>query len=347
MNNIVAKKVKGHKYTWVYINLPKEIEEMMVAFGKEIDETDLFKEEADGGLETQFHITLKYGLETENPKDPKGRLKEEKGGEYYLGESSIFEAEKYDVVKIEVESEDLKRLHDRLNELPHDDKHPDYHAHATIAYVKSGTGKKYVGKFKINKSFKFKEVYFGNNKRNYKIKLSNAINWFRLACFNKELFRLAAIRGEWWIMDGQAQFADAEVGDMNHSGYVIEHILSQHDFDSDTTDLTELTDEQLVEAGLIQEEIDVVRDRVDPREYGMKNLGWKRVAGNNIQTQTLTFDDLRAIGNGIYDIDDEVKDNEEFYIEVMGNNKLYSGVPYSVINNCDVNQLGQYTRGMF
>jgi 2'-5' RNA ligase len=181
---VISKKVSGN-YSWSYINLPKEVEDKMKEFGEEIDKEDLYVKEADDGLETEFHVTVKYGLLTDNPKEPKGRLEDEKGGEFYLGESSIFETEKYDVVKMEVESEDLKRIHDRLNELPHEDKYPDYKAHATIAYVKKGKGKKYVGKFKIDQSFKFKEVYFGDKqKKNHEIKLSNMFNdWSSLRRF--------------------------------------------------------------------------------------------------------------------------------------------------------------------
>lgn len=164
---------KKNDYSWVYINLSKEIEELMLDFKEKIEKEDIFEKEED----VCDHVTIKYGLKTDDPKDPKSRLEDEKGGEFYLGESSIFETEKYDVVKIEVESEDLKRIHDRLNELPHEDKYPDYKAHATIAYVKKGKGKKYVGKFKIDKAFKFKEVYFGDKqKKNHKIKLANLFN---------------------------------------------------------------------------------------------------------------------------------------------------------------------------
>ena len=33
-----------------------------------------------------------------------------------------------------------------------------------------------------------------------------------------------AQQGEWWIISGQANYADANIGDMNHSGYVIDAI---------------------------------------------------------------------------------------------------------------------------
>ncbi len=41
-----------------------------------------------------------------------------------------------------------------------------------IAYVKSGTGKKYDGKFKIDEKFDFDCVYFGDiDKKDHKVKL--------------------------------------------------------------------------------------------------------------------------------------------------------------------------------
>jgi 2'-5' RNA ligase len=180
-------KVK-HNYSWVFLNLPDDIQKQIVSFGEEIEKEDLYGKEGDGGLELDPHITVKYGLLTEDAKDAKERIDSEKGGKVYLGKSSIFENEKFDVIKIDVESKDLERLHNKLNALPHEEKHPDFHAHATIAYVKTGCGKKYIGKFKIDKSFKFKEVFFGDKKENRKkIKL----------CFNLKLYKIAQI----WMSD--------------------------------------------------------------------------------------------------------------------------------------------------
>ena len=177
-NSRLAKKV-SHHYSWVYLDLPEEACALMKAFTHQIDPDDLFVEEGDGGKETDFHVTVKYGLNTDEVKEIKERLDEEKGGKVHLGSSSIFEADEYDVVKIDVKSDALNKLHAKLNELPHEDKHPDYHAHATIAYVKSGKGKKYVGKFKVNQDFKFKEVYFGDrDKKNHKISLAGSLHWY-------------------------------------------------------------------------------------------------------------------------------------------------------------------------
>ena len=165
-------KDTGHEHSWVFVDLPKDIIDLMLQFGEQIDPEDLYEKEAENGLEKEPHITVKYGLTTNDVADVKDRLEKEKGGSGHIGSSSIFEVDEYDVVKVTVESEDLLRIHTKLNELPHEDSHPDYQAHATLAYVKSGTGKKYKGKFHINKDFKFNEVFFGDLKgKNHKVKL--------------------------------------------------------------------------------------------------------------------------------------------------------------------------------
>jgi hypothetical protein len=151
------------------------------------------------------------------------------------------------------------------------------------------------------------------------------MNWFKKY--------KTAIRGEWWIVDGTAVFADAEVGDYNHSGVVIDSILSQHDLDPYKFDIDAHSEEQLMEIGMSKEEIDAITDKTDPREYGLKHLGWKRINENNIQTQTLASEDLRHIANGLYDIDNNIQKEEEFNIYVNGPGKYYSDVRYEDIES--------------
>jgi 2'-5' RNA ligase len=51
-----------------------------------------------------------------------------------------------------VQNSALYEINAKLSELPHTTNFPDYHPHATIGYLKSGMGKKYVEKFK-NKQY--------------------------------------------------------------------------------------------------------------------------------------------------------------------------------------------------
>jgi predicted double-glycine peptidase len=85
----------------------------------------------------------------------------------------------------------------------------------------------------------------------------------------------------------------------------------------------------------------------DARLYAMKWDSWKRVAGNNVETWTLTAQDLKAIADGlaeIYEQDgvEEIPTDDEFNIEVRATKKYYTGVPWSAVDSGDVSEV---TRG--
>ena len=52
------------------------------------------------------------------------------------------------------------------------------------------------------------------------------MNWHNWQLRKENLNKEASLRGEWWIVDGQAQFADGDVGDLNHEAAVIEDARS-------------------------------------------------------------------------------------------------------------------------
>lgn len=119
-----------------------------------IKDEDLYtgKDDAwdDFGKTTDPHVTVLYGLiagtlQNEDYKDAIfsyfRRLPP-----FYIRSTgiSIFENDKYDVVKFDIElTEQLEECNEFLKQFPFENSYPEYHPHCTIAYVKKGLGKKY------------------------------------------------------------------------------------------------------------------------------------------------------------------------------------------------------------
>ena len=183
------------------------------------------------------------------------------------------------------------------------------------------------------------------------------------------------MRGEWWIDDsGFAMFADGDIGGMNHEGYVIDRVNRQilyhlgidaddsgegvegvfeHEEELDEIlgetenyeELYKALDAQLVtlwpDAQQRKDALSVVRGGLDARVYGLKWDGWKRVKGTEIETWTLTPDDLSAIARGLGDTGDEIE-NCKFNIEVRSTGKYYVDVPLDVIDKGRISALREY-----
>jgi len=105
----------------------------------------------DYGLEKEPHLTLLYGFDGDvEPEDVKKILdiKMKSPITISIYDISIFENENFDVVKFSIKSDELDKIHNSLKLLPNKQSYPNYTPHITIAYVKKGTGKKYIGKLK-------------------------------------------------------------------------------------------------------------------------------------------------------------------------------------------------------
>jgi 2'-5' RNA ligase len=132
-----------HKFSSTQVNLPAEIADRIIAFGRRVPDADL----AEDGREDKPHITVKYGLHGWDAKFAEQALAGEKPARVTFGKVSLFETNPdFDVIKVEVKSDDLHRLNKKVSESqPVTDTHPTYRPHATIAYVKKGKGARYVG----------------------------------------------------------------------------------------------------------------------------------------------------------------------------------------------------------
>ena len=118
-----------------------------------IDKDDLYTEEGDDGygLETESHVTVLYGLHEEvDEKNLIDWIKDfSKDMEYHISISKmgVFKNSKFEVLKLDVDSESLKYFNKKLCEnFPYTSKFPEYNPHITIAYLKKGTSQKYLKK---------------------------------------------------------------------------------------------------------------------------------------------------------------------------------------------------------
>jgi len=153
LTNIVKKillEKKGDTYdsgcVMLYFNFPqlKEIHE-------KIDKEDLYTEDGPRtfGLEDEPHITLLYGIKPRIPLDDIVEVIDEfTYTPCKIHNASLFEHEKYDVLKFDVSGKNIHETNEALTEaVPYENDHPDYHPHLTIGYIKSGKGKKYTKLF--------------------------------------------------------------------------------------------------------------------------------------------------------------------------------------------------------
>jgi hypothetical protein len=144
---------ENHKFDYGCLMLNLEIPKWEYLEKSFIKPEDLYTDEVGFGIEDKPHTTILYGFhdDEDTPAKLKKLLKNEKGIEISLDAITIFEGDKYDVLKFDVQSDDLVRLNKLMKDnFEYTNSFPNYHPHMTIAYVKKGEGKKYCGKMKEN-----------------------------------------------------------------------------------------------------------------------------------------------------------------------------------------------------
>jgi 2'-5' RNA ligase len=108
--------------------------------GANIADADL----AGDGREDNTHVTVRYGFPADvTAADVARVLGDTEPVAMRLGKIGFFAGDDADVVFVEIESPDLRKLHAKLAKLPHTDTHDEYRPHATVAYVKPGLGRVY------------------------------------------------------------------------------------------------------------------------------------------------------------------------------------------------------------
>ena len=151
---------------------------------KLVDKKDIYEKE---GYELEPHITIMYGFETDKLDPTKAedlnRLKNicpsiSSLNDIRITKMDIFENEKegFDVVKFSIESPKLHKLNKNiLDNFDIKNDYPDYIPYMTIAYVKSGEGKKYIKKVNPIKSITPSHYVYQDGNRKIKFNFGGVL----------------------------------------------------------------------------------------------------------------------------------------------------------------------------
>jgi 2'-5' RNA ligase len=164
---------ENHKieYGCVMVILPVDKKAWSELLNK-IDPTHIYGEDGDYGREFNPHVTLKWGLHHDIPDELiENVIQKMLPPKISMSNITSFENDGFDVLKFDVDSEDLHTYNGHLSQLPNSDEFPEYHPHCTIAYLNKGVAKNYHGK--LAKPFVITPNQIEYSKSNGEIKFYN------------------------------------------------------------------------------------------------------------------------------------------------------------------------------
>lgn len=132
---------KVYDFSSTQINLPFSLSTLIVNWGTiHLSNDIIFQVDGNYGRENEIHITLLYGLLQDKPEEVEKYISRFNSFKVQLGKVSKFDNNpKFDVVKIDVISDELVKLNSLLKvKFRHANRYPVYHPHVTIAYINKG-----------------------------------------------------------------------------------------------------------------------------------------------------------------------------------------------------------------
>ncbi len=134
----------AHRFSCTMINVPDDLSDFIVNWGKvNIPDQNIYTEEGDDsyGRELETHVTVKFGLTIDVPTPAlKDIINTTKPFPVRIGKVALFRNEKFDVLKLNIDSSGMRVLNARIRgRIPNEENFPSYMPHTTIAYCRKGT----------------------------------------------------------------------------------------------------------------------------------------------------------------------------------------------------------------
>lgn len=150
----LSEKAGPFKFCSTQIDIDWPHRDVILDFNRKIIPDHVLAKEsvswAEDGREDDVHVTVKYGLHEGDPEELKKILEGEGPVKMRIGALKHFAANEKrnsDVIVLEIESEDLHRLNEKISKgVECTDTYKGYKPHLTLAYVTPGLGKEYEGK---------------------------------------------------------------------------------------------------------------------------------------------------------------------------------------------------------
>jgi len=139
--NILEEGSAIRKYSCLMLDLSEWSEEV-TEMQEQICPCDVYDDEPGHGIETETHVTACYGIDAEYTPMDVYNAAELYPVKFRFKGISLFENEKFDVVKFDILSKDLHDIHNHIVDTLDcpGNSFPVYHPHCTIFYARKGTG---------------------------------------------------------------------------------------------------------------------------------------------------------------------------------------------------------------
>ncbi len=179
IKEVLKKRETVYEYGCVMINLDVNTKEWD-KIQKMVKEEDVYFSDTDPtgfGRELDPHVTILFGIHADVPdEDVEKLIKKIDNPEIKLQKVASFSSDNkpFDVLKFDIQSDDLNKLNKLFKTLPYTSDFPDYHPHATICYMKKGKVAEYVKKMSDLEPIEVtpSEITYSKSdgtKKNYKI----------------------------------------------------------------------------------------------------------------------------------------------------------------------------------